>query len=172
MPLRSSGLVMFVGFIGARPGVSFRRAIPARAFGVVRFVGSRPGCRWVLSGAGLGSSGSFVLVFGYALEVIGFSGVHSSAPWGFVRFIRDCWVAAGPPWVSLGSFGRALSVVGFFWPIRVRPVGHRVHSGAALGFRWVHSGAPWVSLGSFRRAHLESSHSFGFVGLIRAGPGC
>ena len=65
-PLRLSGLVGFVEFIGARPGVSlgsFGRAlgvvgfISARALGFIR---ARHGCRWVHSGAGLGSSGSFV----------------------------------------------------------------------------------------------------------------
>ena len=67
--------------------------------------------------------------------------------------------------VSLGSYGRAVGFMcvrlgarfgssgyfGFIWPIRVRPVGHRVQLGSLGSFGCAvvfHSGSPRVSLGS------------------------
>ena len=62
--------------------------------------------------------------------------------------LGSCCAHSGAPSGSLGSFWRALRVVGF---IRFR----RVHSGrlvALIRVRWVHLGEPLRSLGSFRRS--------------------
>ena len=74
--------------------------------------------RWVHSGAQRGS-------FGFS-GVVRFTWVHP----GFFGVIRFCCVHSCAPRWSLGSFGCALVVVGYF------------HG------RWVLLGAHWVSLGS------------------------
>ena len=160
----SLGLFGFVGFIRARTGGrrfhscslgSFGHALVSTcSFGFVRAL---HGGRRVHSGS-LGSSMR-------ALGVVGFVGfirarqgcrlvnygapwdcrVHSGAPllssssFGFVGFIRSRPGGRPAHLVSLGSFKRALVVVGFI----------RVH--------WDHSGEPLRSLGLF-----------GVVGFIRA----
>ena len=97
------------------------------------FISARPGCRWLYLGARLWSSGSVEFVWPIRARPVG-HWVHSGAPWGFVgfirarsrcrgvEFIRVCVVDSGAPWVSLGSFGRALCVVRFVvWPIWACP---------------------------------------------------
>ena len=104
--------------------------------GVVGFVQALPGCRCIHFGASWGSSGSFGFVgffrarqcgrwvhsgllgsFGRALGVsfwldlgvVRFIGAHS----GVVVFIRVIWVHSSAPWMSSGSLGSVLGVVGF-----------------------------------------------------------
>ena len=144
-------------------------------WGFVGFIRARPVCRWVHSGARpcsqLGSLGSFWR----ALWVVEFIPVHwfhsavsmgSLGSFGLVGFIRPSPCGR---WVHLCLFGHALVVVGL---IRAR--------------HWVHSGVPWQWSGSFefvwfiwvrpwgvRWVHWGALlGSFGFVGFIRAHPGC
>ena len=85
--------------------------------------------------------------------------LRSSGSFGFVEFIRAS--PSGCRVHSLGSFGRALVVVGS--RLRSFMIGL-----GAVGFIWVrlvHSGTPWLSLGSFGR-------TLRVVRFIRANPGC
>ena len=124
------------------------RLIRVRPWGRCIHLGYR-GCRWVHSGAPLGTLGSFGVVRFcrvrlegrlVSLGAVWFVRVRTGGSWAVVGFIRDHWIHLGWPWWScvhsgtlrvrpggrlgsFGSFGCALVVVRLVRLIRVRPRG-------------------------------------------------